>query len=72
VKERGTIGRLGGYAEEVAAAVRRRRETRRPRVRVRLGHGEATVLDDDAQPGARLLELAQQLVAEERRSAGRG
>ena len=34
------LGRLGGYAEEVAAALRRRRDLRRPRVRVRIGHGE--------------------------------
>jgi hypothetical protein len=72
VTERGTIGRLGGYAEEVAAALRRRRETRKPRVRVRIGHTEATVLADDSPPGARLLEMSQELVDEERRSAGRG
>jgi hypothetical protein len=71
VKERGTIGRLGGYAEEVAAAVRRRRETRKPRVRVRIAHGEATVLAEDSPLGARLLEASQRLVDEERRSAGR-
>jgi hypothetical protein len=65
------VGRLGGYAEEVAAAVRRRRETRRPRVRVRLGHAEARVLDEDSPEGARLLELCQQIVDEER-SPGRG
>jgi hypothetical protein len=72
VTERGTIGRLGGYAEEVAAALRRRRETRKPRVRVRIGHDEATVLADDSSVGARLLDMSQELVDEERRSAGRG
>ena len=41
MKQRRAIGRLGGYAEEVAAAVRRRNEKRKPRVRVRVGHGEA-------------------------------
>jgi hypothetical protein len=71
VKERGGIGRLGGYAEEVAAAVRRRKETRKPRVRVRIGHGEATVLDDDSEPGAGLLQLARRLVDEADRSVGR-
>ena len=40
------IGRLGGYAEEVAAALRRRREVRKPRVRLRVGHGEPRVLDE--------------------------
>ena len=72
MKERGTIGRLGGYAEELAAAVRRRRDTRKPRVRVRLGHGEATVLADDSPVAVRLLDLSQQLVDEERRSSGLG
>ena len=54
MKQRRAIGRLGGYAEEVAAAVRRRNEKRRPRVRVRVGHGEARVLADESPEGARL------------------
>ena len=49
------IGRLGGYAEEVAAALRRRRDVRRPRVRVRIAHGEPRVLEDDAPEAQRLL-----------------
>ena len=44
-------GRLGGYAEEVAAAMRRRKEVRRPRVRVRVEHGEARLLDDGLARG---------------------
>lgn len=71
MKERGTIGRLGGYAEEVAAAVRRRRETRKPRVRVRISHGEATVLAEESPATQRLLEASQRLVEEESRSSGR-
>jgi hypothetical protein len=71
VKERGTIGRLGGYAEEVAAAVRRRRETRKPRVRVRINHGEATVLAEESPAAQRLLEASQRLVDEDSRSSGR-
>jgi len=63
------MGRLGGYAEEVAAAMRRRRETRRPRVRVRLGHAEARVLDEDSHEGTRLLALCQRIVDEERTPA---
>ena len=70
MKERSPIGRLGGYAEEVAAVVRRRRETRKSRVRVRLSHGEATVLADDSPVGVRLLEASQRLVDETRRSGG--
>jgi hypothetical protein len=72
VKERGTVGRLSGYAEELAAALRRRRETRKPRVRVRIGHGEATVLADDSLVSVRLLDLSQRLVDEERGASGRG
>jgi hypothetical protein len=64
------IGRLGGYAEELAAAMRRRKEVRRARVRVRVGEGEPTVLDDASPAGKRMLELSRELVDEQRRSAG--
>jgi len=57
-------GRLGGYAEEVAAAMRRRREVRRPRVRVRVDHGEARLLAEDSRTGEDLLELARDLIGE--------
>jgi hypothetical protein len=70
MKQRRTIGRLGDYAEEVAAAVRRRNEKRRPRVRVRVGHGEARVLEDESPEGVRLQALCQEIVDEERSTAG--
>jgi hypothetical protein len=57
-------GRLGGYAEEVAAAMRRRKEVRRPRVRVRVDHAEARLLDDGSQDAERLLTLARELIGE--------
>lgn len=57
-------GRLGGYAEEVAAAMRRRKEVRRPRVRVRVEHGEARLLDDGSEDAERLLTLARELIGE--------
>ena len=57
-------GLLGGYAEEVAAAMRRRREVRRPRVRIRVAHGEARVLDEEAATAGRLLALARELLDE--------
>jgi hypothetical protein len=66
LKQRRTIGRLGDYAEEVAAAVRRRNEKRKPRVRVRVGHGEALVLLDESPEGIRLQALCQAIVDEER------
>ena len=63
------IGRLGGYAEELAAVMRRRKEVRRARVRVRVGEGEPTVLDEASPAGRRLLELSRELVDEQRRAA---
>lgn len=57
-------GRLGGYAGEVAAAMRRRKEVRRPRVRVRVEHGEARLLDDGSDDAKRLLTLARELIGE--------
>lgn len=63
-------GRLGGYAEEVAAAMRRRRDVRRPRVRVRIDHGEARVLDEDSPQADRLLALARVMLDEEEEPRG--
>lgn len=57
-------GRLGGYAGEVAAALRRRKEVRRPRVRVRLDHREARLLDQGTAEAERLLILARELIGE--------
>ena len=57
-------GLLGGYAEEVAAAMRRRRDVRRPRVRVRVDHGEARVLDEGTPEADRLLALAREMLDE--------
>jgi hypothetical protein len=61
--------RAGSYAGSVLGALRRRREDRRPRVRVRIAHGETTVLPADAPARERLLALAEQLVTEYRRQA---
>jgi hypothetical protein len=63
-------GLLGGYAEEVAAAMRRRREVRRPRVRVRVDHGEARVLDEGSPAAERLLGLAREMLEEREEAAG--
>jgi hypothetical protein len=57
-------GRLGGYAGEVAAAMRRRKEVRRPRVRIRVGPGEARVLDEGSAEAQQLLALARELIRE--------
>jgi hypothetical protein len=70
MKQRRAIGRLGDYAEEVAAAVRRRNEKRRPRVRVRVAHGEARVLVDESAEAVRLQALCQAIVDEERSTVG--
>jgi hypothetical protein len=70
MKQRRTIGRLGDYAEEVAAAVRRRNEKRKPRVRVRVAHGEARVLIDESPEAVRLQALCQAIVDAERSTGG--
>jgi hypothetical protein len=70
MKQRRTIARLGDYAEEVAAAVRRRNEKRKPRVRVRVAHGEARVLIEKSPEAVRLQALCQAIVDEERSTAG--
>ena len=64
-------GLLGGYAEEVAAAMRRRRDVRRPRVRIRIAHGEARVLGEESPEAERLLALARDML-DEREEAPRG
>jgi hypothetical protein len=66
------ITRLGGYAGEVAAALRRRRDLRRPRVRVRADHGEPHVLDDQEPAAQRLLGIARDLVADQGRPSSGG
>ena len=70
MKDRKAIGRLGGYAEEVAAAMRRRSEKRKPRVRVRVAHGEARVLLDESPEGIRLQTLCQAIVDREGSATG--
>jgi hypothetical protein len=44
--------------------MRRRKEVRRPRVRVRLEHGEARLLDDGSPEAEQLLALARELMGE--------
>jgi hypothetical protein len=61
---------LGGYAEEVAAAMRRRRDVRRPRVRVRVDHGEAQVLEEGSAGADRLLALTREMLDEPEGTAG--
>lgn len=57
-------GRLGGYAGEFAAAMRRRKEVRRPRVRIRVDGGEARLLDEDTPAAEQLLALAREMIGE--------
>lgn len=44
--------------------MRRRKEVRRPRVRVRVEHGEARLLDDASPQHERLLALARELIGD--------
>ena len=57
------VRRAGGYAGHLLGLVQRRRESRKPRVRVRIAHGEARVLEEGAPTRERLLSLAGDLVS---------
>jgi hypothetical protein len=67
----GPIRNLGGAVADMLAVVRRRREGRSPRVRVRTGHGEARVLPADSPVRERVLSLAGELVAAYGQEPGR-
>jgi hypothetical protein len=71
VRYAGSIKRVSAAAAGLVAVVRRRRESRRPRVRLRLAHGEARLLPEGTPAHERLLSLASELVAEYGRP-GRG
>ena len=58
------IGPLRSVAGGVAGILRRRRDVRKPRVRLRLAHGETRVLADGDAGRERLLALAGELVAD--------
>ena len=71
-KRAGTLaGGVVAIAGGVVATARRRKERRRPRVRVRVAHGEIRVLEEGAPHRQELLELASELATEYGR-AGRG
>ena len=65
------VKRVGSYAGGLLAVARRRKESRGPRVRIRVAHGETKVLGPDSETGKQLLALAGELVTEYAR-AGRG
>jgi hypothetical protein len=64
-------GGVAALAAGFAAAARRRKENRRPRVRVRVAHGEIRVLEEGSPHRQELLDLAGELVTEYGR-VGRG
>jgi hypothetical protein len=70
VRYPGVIKGVGDIAGDVFAAVRRRREDRSPRVRVRTGHEEARVLAAESPAGKRLLSLSEELVSVYARGPG--
>jgi hypothetical protein len=65
----GPVKRARGLAESVFAVARRRRDSRKPRVRVRVAHGETRVLTEGDATRERLLSLASDLVGEYRKGA---
>jgi hypothetical protein len=58
------VDRLTRLVGELSAFARRRRESREPRVRVRIAHGEARVLREGDAARERMLPLARDLVDE--------
>jgi hypothetical protein len=58
------IGRAGKLVHQLLGVVRRRRDSRRPRVRIRLAHGETRVLAEGDAERERLLSLAADLVSD--------
>jgi hypothetical protein len=61
------VARAGALAGSLFALARRRRENRKPRVRVRIAHGETRVLPEHDPGRGRLLALASDLVDEYRK-----
>jgi hypothetical protein len=66
------MGRARGLAESLFAVVRRRRDNRKPRVRVRIAHSETRVLAEGDPARERLLALASDLVGEYRKGTRGG
>jgi hypothetical protein len=52
------VGRLSSYANELRAAMRRRKSSREPRARVRVGHSEPRLLTGEDGRAAQLLSVA--------------
>lgn len=59
---RALANRIGGYADEAAAFLRRRRNTRRPFARVYLAGGHGASYTSDSEAGRELFLAAAQLI----------
>jgi hypothetical protein len=64
------VGRIGSYANELKSALRRRKSSRAPRARVRVGNSEPRLLAADDHHSARLLALADRLARRGDRDGG--
>jgi hypothetical protein len=62
-KRKGPISRAAGLAEGVAATVRRMQREREPRVLVYDPTGYARLVQPEARGHARIMEIAEQMVA---------
>jgi hypothetical protein len=62
-KRKGPISRAAGLAEDVAATVRRMQREREPRVLVYDPSGYARLVQPEARGHARIMEIAEQMVA---------
>lgn len=63
-KRKGPISRAAGLAEGVAATVRRMQREREPRVLVYDPAGYARLVQPEARGQARIMEIAEQMVAQ--------
>jgi hypothetical protein len=63
-KRKGPISRAAGLAEGVAATVRRMQREREPRVLVYDPTGYARLVQPEARGHARIMEIAEQMVAQ--------
>lgn len=62
-RRRGPISRAGGFVDSVAATVRRMQREREPRVLAYDPTGYARLIQPEARGHARILEIAEDMVA---------
>lgn len=62
MRQRGPFDAVTGVVGDAAGALRRRREARRPYVKLYVSDGQVTVLDPDSDDAEALIEIAASMV----------